>query len=162
MILLNEFDQPTPITTIEDARQLKHFWMYDFQQADFMLTPLTTIVELASSSLSIESCGNSIHLPVDWYAIVCDKMTGSLDTIAVHELTNTNFRLLTTGPSIRTVTEVGYRVVDFAQSRTFFHPSVAKHQLLCVAVSPSYWIMVTPHDSYQRYLKHTHTGDFFM
>jgi hypothetical protein len=162
MILVDETDQPRPIADLSDAKQIKNFWLYDFQKGDFILTPLTTIVELRSSSLTIEAYGNFVHLPVDWYTIVVDKMTGTVDTIQTHELTNTNFRLLVTGPKIRTITEIGYRVVNFDHIRTFYHPIMTKHQMLCIAVSPSKWVFATPNDLYQKYLKHASPGDFLM
>jgi hypothetical protein len=162
MILVDENDSPQPITTLTDAKNIKRFWLYDCQKHDFFLAPLTTIVELNASALTIEAQGNFVHLPVDWYTIVCDKMTGTLDTIQTHELTNTNFKLLTTGPKIRTITEIGYRVVNFEHSRVFYHPLLTKHQLLCIATSPSKWIFASPNDLYQKYLKHASPGDFLM
>ncbi len=162
MILIDRYDVPHPINCLADAKTMDGFMYYDLQQRDFYSTNLTAIVEMQSSALTIEYDSNFIHLPVDWYVIICDKMSGSIDTIQVHELTNTNFKLFVTGAKVRTVTEVGYRVVNFDHSRTFFYPVCTKQQMLCVAISPSKWILSTPNDSYQKYLKHMCAADLMM
>ena len=162
MILIDSTDTPHPITTIADIKSMDGYWSFDLQKRDFFNNQLTTVIELQSSSLTFEIEGNFIHLPVDWFIIVCDKMSGAIDTIQIHEMTNSNFKLFTVGPKLHTVVELGYRIVNFDQSRTFFYPAIAKHQLLCVAVSPTKWVFTTPNDTYQKYIKHISPADLLL
>ncbi len=162
MILLDSNDTPTPITNLADAKSMQGFWQYDLQRKDFFCSDLTAIVELQSSALTIAVNNNLIHLPVDWYTIVCDKMSGVIDTIKIHELTNTNFKLFVVGPKLHTITETGYQVVNFDHNRTFFYPTFLKHQMLCIAITPSKWIFLTPNDTYQKYIKHMSPSEFLL
>lgn len=162
MILIDRNDTPHPISSLSDAKAMNGFWMYDLQRRDFFCNDLTAVVELQASAITIETESNQIHLPVDWFTIVCDKMSGAIDTIKVHEMTNTNFKLFVVGPKLHTVTEIGYRMVNFTQCRTFFYPVFTKQQLLCVAVTPTKWIFVTPNDTYQKYIKHANPADLLL
>ena len=162
MNLIDISDVGRTITSTADIKKLDGFWNYDLRQQDYFCTPLTVVIELQSSALTIAVGKTILKLPVDWFVVVCDKMTGSLDTIKVHELTNTSFRLFVSGPTHHTVVETGYRVVDFDQSTTFFHPVLGKHQLLCTEINPGKWILISPNDSYQKYLKNMALADFLM
>lgn len=145
-----------------DFKKLDGFWNYDLKQQDYFCSALSVVIELQSSALTIAVGKTTLKLPVDWYVVVCDKMSGSMDIIKVHELTNTSFMLFVVGPKHHTVTESGYRVVDFDQSTTFFHPVLGKHQILCTELTPGKWILVSPNDSYQKYLKNMALADFIM
>lgn len=162
MILINRHDVPTPISCLSDAKKMDGFWYYDLQKQDFFCGNMTTVVELQASALTVSVDNNMVHLPVEWYTIVCDKMSGSIDTIPVHELTNTNFKLFVVGPTHKVVTETGYRVVNFDNCRTFFYPSFTKQQLLCIAATPSKWIFATPIDTYQKYIKRMCPADLMI
>jgi hypothetical protein len=160
--LIDIDDVSHPITTTDDIKQLNGFWSYDLKQKDYYNNPLTVAIELQSSALTISVSTHTLKLPVDWYVIVCDKMNGAIDVIKVHELTNTSFRLFVVGPTHHTVMEMGYRVIEFDQSATFFHPAIGKHQLLCTEIAPGNWILVSPNDCYQKYLKNMALADFLM
>jgi len=162
MNLIDISDTGRNILTTADIKKLDGFWNYDLRQQDYFCTALSVVIELQSSALTIAVGKTTLTLPVDWFVIVCDKMTGSIDTIKVHELTNTSFKLFVVGPKHHTVTETGYRVIEFDQSRTFFHPVLGKHQLLCTEVAPGKWVLVSPNDSYQKYLKNMALADFLM
>lgn len=162
MILIDRTDTPTPITCLADAKAMDGFWYYDLTKQDFFCGTLNTIVELHSSALTIAVGENMVHLPVDWFTIVCDKMSGMIDTIPVHELTNTNFKLFVFGPTHKVVTDSGYRVVGFDQNRPFFYPSFTKQQMLCIAATPTKWIYLTPNDNYQKYIKKMCPADLMM
>ena len=136
--------------------------MYDFQKSDYVLLQICVGIELESSSLTVDIGGRQVHLPVNWFVIVCDKANGVMDTIQVHELTNTNFKLFVGGAKNHTVEETGYRVVNFSQSRTFFHPALTKHQLLCIGIDNEKWILTAPIDLYQKYIKHSTLYDFLL
>lgn len=138
------------------------FWLYDLPRRDFFCNDFAAVVEMSTSAITVEIESNSVHLPVSWYTIVCDKHTGAVDTIQIHELTNTKFKMFCVGPKLKTVTETGYRVTNFIQSRTFFYPVFSKQQLLCVAITPSKWIFVTPNDTYQKHIKHISPAELMM
>jgi hypothetical protein len=162
MNLIDITDTGKTVSSAAEIKKLERFWNYDLRQQDYFCSQLTVVIELQSSALTIAVGKVTLKLPVDWFVIVCDKMTGSIDTIKVHELTNTSFKLFVIGPTYHTVTETGYRVIDFDQSTTFFHPVLGKHQLLCTEVNPGKWILVSPNDSYQKYLKNMALADFLM
>jgi len=162
MILIDRHDVPVHISSLADAKKMDGFWSYDLQKRDFFCNELTTIVELQSSALTLEIAGNFVHLPVDWYTIVCDKMSGAIDTIQIHEMTNINFKLFVVGPTLRTVNELGYRVVNFDYRRQFFYPVITKQQMLCVAVTPTKWIFATPADTYQKHIKNISPSELMM
>lgn len=162
MNLIDITDAGRQISSASDIKKLDGCWLYDLKQRDYFCTQLTVVVELQSSALTIAVGGQLTNLPVDWFVVVCDKMSGVIDTIKVHELTNTSFKLFVIGPKHHTVMESGYRVVDFDQSRTFFHPVLAKHQMICVEIGAGKWILASPSDSYQKYLKNMALADFIM
>ena len=162
MILLDPYNTPHHISSLTDVKNMNGYMYYDLIETDFFPGRTTAVVELQSSSLTIEVEKNLIHLPVNWFVVVCDKATSQLDTIPVHELTNTNFKMLGTGPKVHVVTEIGYRVVNFDHDRTFYYPIFTKFQLLCVAVTPSKWILISPNDTYQKYLKHLCIADLML
>ena len=162
MILVNTYNEPTPINGLTDAKNIDGFLYYDLQRRDYFASPISAVVELQSSALTLAINNNFLHLPVDWYTIVCDKMSGVIDTIQIHELTNTNFKLFAVGPIHHTVTELGYRVANFEQCKTFFYPMFTKQQMLCVAATPTKWILITPSDTYQKYVKHISPAELLM
>jgi hypothetical protein len=163
MILLDKLDTPRPISTLSDLKAVSDgFWNYNLKHLDYFCSPITVGVEMQSSSLTLEIGGNMIHLPVDWHVIVCDKATCTMDVIKVHELTNSNFKLFVVGPTHHTVMDSGYRIVNFDQARTFFYPSLTKHQVMCIAISPTKWILISPIDFWQKFLKNMCPADLIM
>lgn len=162
MNLIDINDTSHVVATTADIKKIDRFWNYDLRQQDYFCSPLAVAIELQSSALTIAVGKSILTLPVDWYVIVCDKMNGAMDVIKVHELTNTSFKLFVVGPTHHTVSELGYRVVDFSQSNTFFHPVMGKHQMLCTELIPGKWVLVSPSDVYQKYLKNMALADFLM
>lgn len=163
MILIDKSDIGHPISSIQDLKAMSQgFWNYNLKYQDYFCTPISVGVEMQSSSLTLDISGIQVHLPVDWHVIVCDKATCTMDVVKVHELTNSNFKLFVVGPKHHTVIDSSYRVVNFDHSRTFFHPSLTKHQVACIAISDTKWILISPHDFWQKFLKNMCPADLIM
>lgn len=140
--------------TLSDA-----FWVLDLEMMDFTVTPLLTLEEIVSPSITLQIAGFSFQLPATWNMLVVDEETSQLDLIESSRLAGKNFSSFSYGPNQWNFSAFPITVTDFSPRHVHTGPSLNKHQMLCHPIGPESWINIAPSDTFNRYLKNRVAGD---
>lgn len=161
MLILDENDQAIVLHDIKAPVPIDYFWCFDLNMFDFTLTPLSVLTEIIGPGLNLLINGFSFWLPSSWHVLVYDEENCMLDICKSSELPWKGFTAVTYGQSETMVTPSHIRVIDYKPKISIVGPALNNYQMLCHPISPTKWVIVTPNDVYNKYLKMRTTGDLF-
>jgi len=135
------------------------FWTLDLLFKDFKLSPLTILEEYTAPALLIETGNCIITIPTNWKILIYDEGTSYLDVIEVYELTTNKFKALVYGPDCFKCQGTFLKVIDYTPSTIVVTPGINKHQMLCYPITDTSWIIITPNNIYNKYIRYMAVGD---
>lgn len=161
MFITNEENKTFEIKSIDEPINADYFWILDLQEQDWMLSKLVMLEEFHAPTLTLSIKGNLVELPAEWNVLVYSTETSDVDMVQVSDLTKSEFTIFLYDYNRSKVVEQACKVVSYSPSEVVRTPSFNKSNMLCHPVGDTYWIMVAPTDTYNKYLKESVTvGNF--
>jgi hypothetical protein len=159
MLVFDGNSKPVIFDSIHAPTDVDYFWVLDLALMDFTLTPLATLEETISPTMVVEVGGFQFELPTNWNIVVYHRDTSQIDVVSIGETAGHQFTAFTYGPSKAKPTPSLITVVNYFPGKSCVGPLLNKHQMLCHPISADEWVMVSPNDSYNKYLKNCVVGD---
>ena len=159
MLVFDENDRAIIIDSVTTPLTTDYFWVLDMDIMDFTLTPLLMLEETISPHHTLNVLGFSFKVPTPWYILVYSEETMEVDTAPIKKLSGKDFTCFISGFNTPTVLPGIIRVVDYQVEDISFGPSLNKNQMLCHPIAPEMWILLSPSDMYNKYLKDCTVGN---
>jgi hypothetical protein len=159
MIISDENSKPIIIDSINNPIVSDYFWVLDLQDIDFRLTKFLVNEEIHTPSLALNILGYVIELPTSWNILVYSEETSQLDIVSVSEVTRGDFIALVFDHKNNKILPGQISAIAYNNYSPIHTPSLNKAQMLCHALGPDCWVIVSPTDSYNKYLKNCIAGD---
>lgn len=161
MFITNESNKKFEIRSIDEPIAADYFWVLDLLQQDWMLSKLVMLEEFTAPTLTLSIKGDLIVVPAEWNILVYSPETSDVDMVQISDLTKSEFTVFLYDFTKSKVVESSCKVVNYSSNSVVRTPSFNKNNMLCHPVAGSYWIMVAPTDTYNKYLKESVTvGNF--
>lgn len=159
MLVMDETNNALYLDSIHVPTVATHFWALDLTMRDFTLTPIELLEELPCPSLALVVDGVTVSIPSSWMIMCVDKETSQIDLIDVHETAGRHFFAAVYDNSNHRIDAKPITVVDYSEEDIHVYPMINRHHMLCHPISHNSWIMVSPNDTYNKYLKNCLIGD---
>ena len=159
MIIVDSDNQPVMLDSIIGPNLTEYMWTLDLSIMDFTLAPLVMIEELICPAIQILIQGFEFILPANWNILVYDSETSQLDIIQVCDTGGREFTAFVYGPNASFPTPGIITATNYHPVYTHVGPSVNKHQMIAAAIGPEQFILVSPFDGFNKYLKSAAIGD---
>lgn len=162
MVITNELQQDLLIDNIYAPIPTELFWVLDLEQEDFMMCPLSMLEEVIGPTIWIRANEDAIfQMPTTWNLLIYSEDTGQVDIVDGMNLTTGSYTALLGGVNVARPAPCSIQVVDYKPEATNVCPALSKHQMLCHPIGDGKWVMVTPCDVYNKYLKDASAGDYY-
>lgn len=138
-----------------------YFYTLNLDLDDYTLSSLLTLEEIIAPAFEIDINGFRFFLPTCYHILVFSNETLQVDTVKIHELTNTDFSVLVYNNSKNKITDVNLHMINYIPEMKFVSPHLLKHEMLCHPISPDSWINITPYDQY-KLINNKVIGDFMV
>ncbi len=159
MIIFDENNLPTILDSILGPTVSEHFWILDLSIMDFTLTPLLMLEEVISPGIQIRILGFEFVLPASWSILVYDQDTTQLDVVQLCDVGGRSFTAFVYGPNKTFPLPATITATNYFPEFAHVGPSLNKHQMIAAAVSEDQFVLVSPSDSFNKYLKNATIGD---
>lgn len=158
MLFVNEQSQPVVLDSRHTPLLCTHFWTLDFQQMDFMLSPIKSLEDQFCETVTIEMGGFSFIAPSNWSILIVDPDTFVLDVVEIRELAKIQYSVLVYDNARCLGEACSYRVIDYNPYNKIANPFLNKHQMLCHPIPFNKWLCIAPNDQ-TKYIKDASMGD---
>ena len=115
--------------------------------------------EIVCPGMQICVRGFEFILPASWNILVYDQDTSQLDVIQVCDTGGREFTALVFGPDKTAPVASKISATNYYPEITHVGPSLNKHQMIGAAVSPEEFVLVSPSDGFNKYLKDLTVSD---
>ena len=159
MLIMDESNEVLYLDSIHVPTVATHYWTLDLTNRDFTLTPIELLEELPCPSLAVVVDGIVNSIPSSWMIMCVDKETSQLDLVELHETAGRQFYAAVYDNDKHTITPKQITVIDYTEEDTHVYPMINRHHMLCHPVEKNSWVMVSPNDTYNKYLKEAVLGD---
>ena len=149
MIIFDENMEPVIFDNVLTPTHVDYFYTLNLDIIDFTLTTLLALEEIVSPAFEVKINDFKFHLPTSYHILVYSDETSQVDTVKIHELTNTDFSVFGYDNVLDKVKPVHMQIIDYLPEFKFTSPLLYKNQMLCHPISPSCWINITPFDQYK-------------
>ena len=149
MIIFDENLEPIIFDSVLAPTDVDLFYVLDLEQIDFMVTHLLTLEETISPAFHVQINDFIFYLPTSYHILVYSEETSQVDTVKIHELTNTEFSIFSYDNETDRVKPVHMKLLDYIPSYKFTSPMLNKNQMLCHPIAPNQWINITAFDQYK-------------
>ena len=126
---------------------------------DFTLSPLIMLEETISPHHTLNVHDFSFKVPSTWNILIYSEETMEVDTISIKKLSGKDFTAFISGFNVTSVIPGIIKIVDYQCEDISFGPSLNKNQMLCHPISPDTWVLISPSDMYNKYLKDCAVGN---
>jgi hypothetical protein len=159
MLIFDSESQPIIINSLSGPMVSSHMWVLDLNLLDFTLAPILMLEEVVCPSVEVLINGFQFILPASWFVMVYDKETAQLDVVALADAAGKQFTALMYGPKMSAIAPATITVTNYFSEHKNTGPGLNKQQMLCHPVGPNEWIVISPSDCYNKYLKDIIVGD---
>ncbi len=159
MLIFDENTRPIIFQSHSDPTPSDYFWVFDLEMMDFTLTKIVFLEDTVGPSITLQVGNFNFDIPSFWNLLIYDPDTSQIDVISLKEACGKSFTALVYGPNTNTVTGVKVVAVDYSPCKSHVYPALNKHQMLCHPIGPDSWVMVSPADSFNKYLRDAVIGD---
>lgn len=159
MIVFDEHYRAIIIDSVSTPLTIDYFWVLDLDIMDFTLSPLIMLEETISPHHTLDILGFTFKVPTTWNILVYSEETMEVDTAPIKKISGKDFTGFISGFNTSSVVPGLIRVVDFQVEDISFGPSLNKNQMLCHPVAPDLWVLLSPSDMYNKYLKDCTVGN---
>lgn len=159
MMIFDDHSRPIIIDSIHGPTMSEYMWVLDLAMMDFALAPIDILQEIVCPSIEVLIKGFQFILPAGWNILVYDRENAQLDVIELAETAGREFTAFTYGPSKASPSPAIITVTNYHNEFKNVGPALNKHQMLCHPIGPDEWVVISPSDPYNKYLKDIIVGD---
>jgi hypothetical protein len=168
MLVLPEYNRPYIIESLTSPIVIKHNWMFNAPQCDFMLEPIRYLEETTSPAVKVRINNYEFWIPEDWHILVTDRDTYQLDSVPISSCAQVKHQAFTFVADELKLRTLDIMVLDYqAEPTSMIHPMISKGMALVHPVGPSFdarkvqlSVVIGPHDLY-KHLNGKTVGDLF-
>jgi len=153
MLIFDENNHAVVIDSVTTPLTTNYFWVLDLEIRDFTLSPFLMLEETVAPHSTLEVLGFQFSLPTTWHLLSYSEETMDIDTVPVKALSGKNFTSFVHGFDASMVIPGKVKIVDYQVEDVSYGPLLNKHQMLCHPISPETWVIVSPSDVFNKYLK---------
>ena len=161
MIIFDENMEPVIFDNVLTPTHVEYFYTLNLDIIDVTLTPLLALEEIMSPAFVVKIDNFTFHLPTSYHILVYSDETSQVDTVKIHELTNTDFSVFGYNSKTDKVKPIYMQIIDYIPEHKFTSPLLYKNQMLCHPISPDCWINITPFDQFKM-ITNKVIGDFMI
>lgn len=167
MLVLPDFNRPYLIDSLTAPVVIKHHWIFNAPQTDFMLEQIKYLEETTGAAVKLRVNNSEFWIPSTWYILVTDRETYQLDTVQVTACASTGHIAFSFSREEMNLRTLDIAVVDYAESMSLVHPMINKGCALVHPVGPAptfngkqlqLSVVVGPHDLW-KHLQNKVVGD---
>ncbi len=159
MIISDDESNPIIIDNLDSPIKSNYFWTLNLAEMDFRLSKIKMLECINTPALVIEVMGYVIKVPASWHMLVSSEDTHDLDTLVTSDLTKGMYTALVMNHRKMKQAYIPVRCVDYIQSVNIYTIALHRNQMLCHALGPNNWIMLSSVDVYNKYLKNKTVWD---
>lgn len=167
MLVLPDYGKPYLIDSLTAPVVIRHHWVFNAMQTDFMLQQITYLEETTGAAVKLRINNSDFWVPSTWSILVTDRETYQLDTVTVSSCSSSKNLAFSFSPEEMNLRTLDIDVVDYTESISLVHPMINKGCSLVHPVGPSpilhgkqlqLAVMIGPHDLY-KHLTNKVVGD---
>lgn len=159
MLYCDENNDTVLVDSLHQPIVSRYMWILDLQLQDFTLSEITSLEEVSCTTLQLTTNGFSFNIPSHWYVLIYDPETCQLDAISLAESAGRDFKAFVFGPKKTVISNTTVSITDYYSNKISVYPSIPKGGMLCHPISIDSWIMLSPVDVYNKYLKNIDISD---
>jgi hypothetical protein len=126
---------------------------------DFQLSKIKMLECINTPVLVIDIMGYLVKVPASWYILTSSEDTHELDTLVISDFTKGLYTALVINHRTMKQSYITVKCVDYIQSDNIYTIALHRNQMLCHALGPNNWIMLSSVDVYSKYLKNKTVWD---
>lgn len=155
MLIVDENSQLVILDSIYGPILSNHIWVLDLALKDFTLVPIVMLEETVCASIELKLDDVSIVLPAHWSILIYDVDTLQLDVCEISDTLGREFTALVYNSANSMYTPCNIVATNYIIEYTHVSPAFTKSQMLCYPISNIHWILISPSNTYNKYLKDT-------
>lgn len=159
MLIFDENEHAVVIDSVKTPLTTEYFWVLDLELLDFTLVPFLMLEETVSPHSTLEVLDFQFSVPTTWHILSYSEETMTLDSVPIKSLSGKNFTSFVYGFKTALAIPGKIKVVDYQVEDISYGPSLNKHQMLCHPISPENWVIISPSDVFNKYLKECNVND---
>lgn len=159
MIIFDENNLPVILDSITGPTIVEYMWILDLTMLEFTLAPLLMLEEIICPAIQLRVRNFEFILPASWSILVYDQDTSHMDVVQLSETCGREFTSFVYGPNKSFPIPSRVIVTNYYPEYRHIGPSLNKHQMIGAAVSPDEFVVVSPSDGFNKYLKNATIGD---
>jgi hypothetical protein len=166
MIILNEINRPYIVDSLTAPIVLRHHWIFNAQQLDFMLNEITYLEETVGPTVTLQIADSEVKVPGAWSVLIVDMETYTIDAIPATACAAFEHHAFVFSPDDGKLITAPIRVIAWEPKGSCIYPAIDKAQALVHSISPGVshgkivprGVVVGPNDLY-RYISGKTVGD---
>jgi hypothetical protein len=135
MNILNETNRPYVLDSVTQPIPLRHYWVFNAQQLDFMLTEIEYLEETEGPTITLLIDGSEVHVPGNWNILIIDEETYTIDAVPVTKCAAFEHQAFVFSPNDGKPIMEPVRVVNWSPKKTCVYPAVEKATALVHAIT---------------------------
>lgn len=159
MYVLSDQNAPVHISSIEQTDVPTHIWALDLDNLDFTLQPIYVLEEFNSPAVEVAVRNARFYVPSMWNILIFDRDTAQLDAVPLAECAGREYTAFVYGPTKTIPRAETIFITNYHADRKTVTPLINRQTMLCHPISESEWVVITPAEVYNRYLKDMQVGD---
>ena len=169
MLCLPDYNKPYILSSLTDPVVIKHHWIFNAPQCDFMLSPITYLEETSGAAVKLRINNFEFWVPATWNVLVTDKDTYQLDTVGIQSCGPSKHEIFIFSPNEMKLRTMRADVIGYDENSSLVHPMINKGMALVHPIGPSLnakekdmqlSIVIGPYDLY-KHLSNKVIGDIF-
>lgn len=155
MFVLPEYNYPYQIHSIDDPVVIDYYWTFNAIIKDQVLSPVIYFEETSGNIISIKIKNYVLTLPSNWYIIVMDSHTSTIDTVTITEAITKAYEVVIISSLYAKYTYSKVTIDDYKITTPCVHPRIDKGHALIHPIGideknpQSVWsVLIGPHDLY--------------
>lgn len=159
MIISDDYSSPIIIDSLDNPIKSNYFWTLNLSEMDYRLAKIKMLESISTPTIILDIMGYAIEVPTCWHILASSPETHDLDTLLVSDLTKGYFTVLVMNHKKMKQEYIKARCIDYIPVSTIYTISLHRNQMLCHAVGPDHWIMISSLDIYNKFLKNKTVWD---
>lgn len=135
MLILPEFQRPYLLEMANSPVIAKSFWAFSGTMLDYKLFQITHLEETIGAAIKVEINGFEFLVPYNWYILISDPDTLTLDYIHIADCATTLAYALTMTPLDSKFRLAEIKIRGLEEKTSIVHPMLQKNTALCHPIS---------------------------
>lgn len=159
MLILPEFQRPYLLDNPSAPIVAKLFYSFSAAMLDYTLMPIHYLEETTGAAVNVRINEFEFAIPYNWYIMISDPDTLSLDFVPIHECATTKCFALLMTPADTQFRLAEIKILGINPEVSLVHPMITKNTAFCHPVGDITLgsgmktvlnVMLTPFDLYKK------------